>query len=78
MTSIIVNNIVSVEPFPNPTKGDVFLPSSNNKPISIIDQSSKMIKKKYADVNGKVDLSDLNPGIYLMRSDDRIFRIIKE
>jgi len=72
------NSFNSVEIFPNPAKDFIYVKSPVlNKKIDIFDVSGRKIISKQ-NVNSKINISEFNKGIYIIKSGSETVRFVKE
>jgi hypothetical protein len=78
------NNIQSFRAYPNPARGTVYLEEDNNVPltsmkIELYTLSGELVKV-FENVSGNIDVTNIIPGIYLMRvwTADRKVREVKK
>lgn len=72
VTSSIKNMALELELYPNPTTGKVNL--SNSSPYELFSQAGLLLLKGDEEV---VDLSDLDSGLYILKTDQGSFKVVK-
>ncbi len=76
-TGINIANNTSITLYPNPAKDVVFIKGAKNI-ISIYDINSQLVLTKQIDDNSCINISSLANGVYLVKAENKIFKLIKE
>ena len=66
----------SVALWPNPVMNFLYLDVTEGTPVSVFDMMGRMVKQECYE--GKIDVSDLTPGIYAIKSNGVTVRFVKE
>jgi hypothetical protein len=71
----------TIKLYPNPTHDIVYidgLPENKTYTIQVFDMLGKLIETKSIENKGELDLSNYNVGVYIIRINDVVYRIIKQ
>ncbi len=65
--------------FPNPTSSFITLMGENleNQPYQILDQTGRLVRSGYVELSGKIELSSMPNGIYILQIGNAYKRVIK-
>lgn len=81
ITGVTDNSVSEIENsvYPNPAVDFINLPeyiNINNDLVKIISQDGKVVKEIYT--NGKIDVSNLNTGVYFVKVNNKIMKFVKK
>ena len=62
--------------YPNPTKGRVTINGVLGKQIELLDVTGRVIKEISVNSSSEYNLTDVTPGIYFVRSESQIVRLV--
>lgn len=63
--------------YPNPSNGEVFIDLPNQTEVTLMDMTGKEVMTTSL-MNGKVDLGEIEPGMYLIRAGSMVQRLVLE
>jgi hypothetical protein len=75
-TSISEQTSSSVALWPNPVVNFLYLDVTNGTSVSVFDMTGRMVKQERYE--GKIDVSDLVPGLYAVKAEGVTVRFVKE